>query len=605
MDLLKKYNYESSKIPTKDLEKILPILSQAYYNDEELVSDEIYDELYDELKERDPKNKVLKNIGAGIKGDKVKLPVWLGSMDKVKPDSRALELYIQKYPGPYVLSDKLDGFSALISYSPEGIKIYTRGDGYYGQDISYLKKYLPIPDNKKDTFCVRGELIISKERFFKEFQYLKKPRTAVGSVINSKKPDPKVLKAIDFVAFEFLIKGRSFKASEQFFLLKNLGFKVSKNKQVKEIDSNILLTYLKERREKGKYEIDGIIVSQDKAYEINQKDNPKHSVAFKSNPKGIKTVIEEIIWQSTKHSILFPRIKIRSVIIDGDTINFVSGKNAKFIEDNKLGPGSEIEVVKSGGVIPDVSRVVKGTGASFPPLKYVWDETHVNIVLREEDENVKINKLLHFFVSLSIELVKKGTVVKFYDGGLKTIKSICLASIEDFLKLEGIKERSADNIYQAIHSVIDNPLPLSKLMLASLCFPKGLGSKRFDLILEAYPKVYKLEKISKEEILVLDGFSEITAEQFLEGYPKFIKFLKEHSFLKFKQREAQKTATEYVVFTGFRNKELKAKLEAKGMVVQDNITSKTTLVYTNDANSTNKKFLKAKEKGIKIKIYQN
>ena len=102
---------------------------------------------------------------------------------------------------------------------------------------------------------------------------------------------------------------------------------------------------------------------------------------------------------------------------------------------------------------------------------------------------------MNFFVALSVELVKKGTITKFYDGGLKTIKSICLASIEDFLKLEGIKERSADNIYQSIHSVIDNPLSLSKLMLASLCFPKGLGSKRFDLILEAYPKVYKLEKI--------------------------------------------------------------------------------------------------------------
>ena len=121
--------------------------------------------------------------------------------------------------------------------------------------------------------------------------------------------------------------------------------------------------------------------------------------------------------------------------------------------------------------------------------------------------------------------------------------------------------------------------------------------------MEAYPKVYNLEKISKEEILTLDGFSDITAEQFLEGYPKFIKFSKEHPFLKFKKGASQKEVTEYVVFTGFRDKELKAKLEAEGMVVQDNITSKTTLVYTKDPNSTNKKFLKAKEKGIKIKIY--
>ena len=57
------------------------------------------------------------------------------SLDKFK-DEKSINRFITKYPGTKILSDKLDGVSALFYQD----KLYTRGDGEYGTDISnYIK----------------------------------------------------------------------------------------------------------------------------------------------------------------------------------------------------------------------------------------------------------------------------------------------------------------------------------------------------------------------------------------------------------------------------------------------------------------------------------
>jgi len=129
-----------------EIEKILVYASDKYYNDEPVISDSIFDTLREFLELKAPKSKVLKQIGSNVKSkDKVKLPYYLGSMDKIKPPSNKLDNWCKKYEAPYVLTDKLDGVSALLVYSHSDnnqIKLFTRGTATHGMDITKLLKYI-------------------------------------------------------------------------------------------------------------------------------------------------------------------------------------------------------------------------------------------------------------------------------------------------------------------------------------------------------------------------------------------------------------------------------------------------------------------------------
>merc|ERR1712159_695553 len=169
----KKMGYEMS---IGDLEGILSKAQYAYHTlGEPIISDHVYDTLFDILEERDPSSDILDKIGAEIEEkEKIKLPYHLGSMDKVKPDSNKLERWVKTYTGPYVISDKEDGVSCLLTFDPSNnkLKLYTRGNSTYGQDISYLQKYMDLPKLSEKSFlekdivyAVRGEIIMKRKDF--------------------------------------------------------------------------------------------------------------------------------------------------------------------------------------------------------------------------------------------------------------------------------------------------------------------------------------------------------------------------------------------------------------------------------------------------------
>ena len=131
-----------------------------------------------------PKNAILEEVGAKIDKNKVKLPYEMASMDKIKPDTNALFNWKNKYGGPYVLSCKLDGVSGLYSTEGEEPKLYTRGNGIEGQDISYLIETLDRL--KEKNIVVRGEFIIPKSVFEKKYKSkFANARNLVSGIINS------------------------------------------------------------------------------------------------------------------------------------------------------------------------------------------------------------------------------------------------------------------------------------------------------------------------------------------------------------------------------------------------------------------------------------
>jgi NAD-dependent DNA ligase len=123
----------------KEIVSLYQSANQKYYNESQpLFSDEEYDILKDYVEQVYP-NEI--EIGAPVSsGKKVKLPIFMGSMNKIKSDQKVLESWTKKYAGPYVCSAKLDGISALFDGRTTQKKLFTRGNGTIGQDIS---KFIP------------------------------------------------------------------------------------------------------------------------------------------------------------------------------------------------------------------------------------------------------------------------------------------------------------------------------------------------------------------------------------------------------------------------------------------------------------------------------
>jgi NAD-dependent DNA ligase len=220
-------------------------LDDIYYNtgDTTGFTDTQYDILNDIIK-NDPKYKITTGSKIRHNDNKVSLPIYLGSMDKIKPeDSKVLTRWINKNKSSeYIIESKLDGISCLLILKNNKINLYTRGDGYEGSDISFLNQYIKnIPKKNKIDITVRGELIIKQDIF--NVKYKKEysnPRNMVSGLINSKKFNQGLLD-IEFIAYE-IISSDILKPSLQLSFLKENNFKIVDY----EIVSNILSENLTE-----------------------------------------------------------------------------------------------------------------------------------------------------------------------------------------------------------------------------------------------------------------------------------------------------------------------------------------------------------------------
>ena len=422
-------------LPIKQLIDVLQFAADNYYNTDELIlSDYQYDTLLEILTERDPKNPFLAKVGAPIEGSgAVKLPYWLGSMDKIKPTDKKLDRWLTKFNGPYVISDKLDGISGLLvvkfdSGSCTGYHLYTRGDGITGQNITKLIQYQYINMGSASsassagsfsdfiTKCIklhkkygyaeislRGELIMKQSVFNSKYaREYPKARSLVAGCVNaasfaeSKSFNPNIAKDIDFLAYEVVSPALG-NIREQFEFIDSvlgIGYSPYQNYEAGGLNSDTLTEVFIKRRTDNKYDIDGIIVADSSRKWLRNVDgNPEYAVAFKMPlvEQTAETRVVNIEWNVSKNGMMKPTVVFEPVIIGGDKIQRATGFNAAFIRDNKLGVGAIIQVIKSGDVIPYIKRVVKASisGVADLPsdagIKYYWNKTNIDIVVNIDD----------------------------------------------------------------------------------------------------------------------------------------------------------------------------------------------------------------------------
>lgn len=620
-ELLDNPDKYAKSIPIDTLVDILKKLSYYYYQTgNELVPDAIYDLLFDILSNRDPTNLYLQQIGSIPVKDKVKLPYPMASLNKVKPTSDTLDTWKSKYSGPYVISDKLDGVSALLyKMNNKNIKLYTRGDALSGQDISYLIPHIislkvdltKIPDKT----AIRGELIISKNNFKKISQEYKNARNTVAGLVNSKNYSVEIAKLTNFIAYSIIHP--NYKQDKQMDKLKEWNFPHVTYKVEQDITVENLSKYLLERREKSTYDIDGLVVVDSSQIYTVTTSNPNYAFAFKmilTDQIATATVLQ-VEWNVSKDGYLKPTVKIYPVNLVGVVIKNVTAFNARYVVDNKLGPGAIIKIIRSGDVIPHILEVLKPAQTpQMPPdyIKYKWNKTNIDLIVEDVGDSsvgnvIAIKQITNFFNQLGVKYISEGIVTKLVENKYKTIFDILDGDLNKMSQIEGLGIKVLTKVFDNLKNALQTT-NMETLMSASNIFGRGLGKRKLKVILEAYPNIMTNKwdtKTLKNKILELYGFDEITASQFVINFPKFkefftkfknTKFIKDNNinlskFEKPKEKNKEKKenknqlfTNQKFVFTGFRDKELQKFIEDNGGTVNTSVSKNTTWVIYTDTS---------------------
>jgi len=607
-----------SSCSSKLLKALKNECDNRYYNTgEETLEDLRYDILVEVIEEREPEFYV--KVGGKLRqGDnKTNLPYLLGGMDKIKKgENNKLISWIQKHPSnTYVVSDKLNGVSCLIVYKSGSCNLYTRGDKETGEgsDISYLRdKIKGIPTTLDIDIAIRGEIIIEIDTFETKWKSEYKNSLAlIVSVVNSKSLK-EAIKDLSFIAYEIVVEGTSIPLEAQIIKLQTLGFQTPSYSIVDSFSSDTLSDYLTDRKKSSKYDIDGLVVCINEKY--NRKDiassgNPAYAFAFKMLLEVETAEVADIEWRPSRWGTLVPRIRIKPIKLRGITIEHTTGFNGAYIRDNKINVGSKLLITRSGDIIPYIVKVLSQSETPlFPSIPYSWNETNIDIICSKVEEipaEVSIQKNVHFFVSIGVKQINKGIIKKLYENGLDTIRKILFAKKEDFLKIPTLKDKLSERLRSNILQVV-NSVDITDLAVASCAFGDGIGKKKLKAVVESFGFLLDNAPPTIDEICKLEGFSYKTAKKIVDGIPEFQKFfegLKDVVKIKEIKRECiseNKFGGKGFVFSGFRDEELKRKIESLGGIVSETVSTNTLAVIVKDKSKITSKVKKATELKIQI-----
>jgi NAD-dependent DNA ligase len=447
----------------------------------------------------------------------------------------------------------------------------------------------------------------------------------VAGLLNSKIPDLQIASLTQFVAYEVIFPIMSPKA--QMLYIKNIGslpcvhYEVMKSN---EIDVETLSDILVDRRRESPFEIDGIVVMHDQVHP-RVFENPEYAFAFKSvltMDKAEVTVLK-VEWNMSKDGIYVPVVHFTPVSLDGVVISRAHGFNGKYIQDNVIGPGAVILIMRSGAVIPYIiETLVPASSPQMPDVPYIWSKTRVEIMVDAENSDHSTNNELrfkniqYFFEKIDVKGLSGGILKKIFDKGFDNVGRILDISKEDLLTVDGFKGTLADKIFNAMQER-KKKLDAYLIMDASNVLGRGIGYKKIKLICDTIPSIVRDRYVpSLPELISIKGVEAKTAELFIKNLPNFFTFVDNNGIVGFdgskntanvsKPSSSKKSLDERVqnktfVFTGVRDKTVEQYIIDNGGVVGTSVNKNTHALIVKTLDSESSKATKANQ--LKIPIY--
>jgi DNA ligase (NAD+) len=584
-----------SKPTVAALVKQLRKAANAYYETATpLMSDAAYDALVDQLRSLAPEHPFFSEVGATPSVGVVALPVAMPSLDKRKPDGfKAL------VPGKsYCIFDKLDGISALWSTGYTATpQLLLRGNGLQGQDVTHCVKGIQgLRGAATPKALIRGELIVPKGVLGEGVL----ARNWVNGQLHQKTPAVEDLQKIRFVAYQ-VCGLTSLTRSQQMTWLTNQGFETCWWSLETAPNLERLQELFKSRRAESMYECDGLVIGEDQVpVEIKGAANPSDAFAFKMavDDQRATTIVREVDWASSRTGNWVPRLRFDPVKIGTATIEYCTGIHAKFIKENRLGPGARVIIRRSGDVIPCLDQVLESavTWSEPPANRWTWDatETHALDTTKEATPEKLAVEMAHSFVCLEIEGISKVTAKKLVEAGYKTLKQVWDVPVAGLQAAIG--PGNGQKLFDGLRCV---RVSEDKWMRAYCGWPKGFGETRIAGVMAVEPDVAKWPSLTKPP----KGQSAEAFAEVVKAVPAYLAWRKQFNTavvaLVAPPAAAVATKGNYVM-TGFRDADLQSKLAAAGWVLKDTITSLTTVLLVEDGGKETTKVAAARKAGVRI-----
>ena len=508
-----------SDLTDDDLFEFCKIANQRYRDGSPIISDEDYDFIYiPELSKRLPEHPFLQKIESeneGFSEEKIKLPKKMLSTDKAyswEEINKWLDR-VSKFSSEidYPIADiqikgtaKLDGFAGY----DDGSKLYTRGDGNKGSDISRVfERGLGIFNNS-ERGQGPGEIVVKRTYFEKHLSnYFEYPRNFQASLIKEKELDSLAIDAINdkaalFVPFTQLPQWLG--SIEQF--------------------SNQFLDIVGQLESGVDFDIDGVVFEivnpELKDYMGSNRKFHRWQIAFKENKEKAQVKVISVTAQVGRTGKITPVAELEPTQLSGATIYRATGHHYGLVKEQGLGAGSVIELTRSGLVIPKINKVLKTAEVVIPSncpscgCKLSWDADFLMCLNHEKCQEQVIGKIIYFFrILANNDGFGQATIQKLYAEGIRQVSDIYLLNEAKLMSMGFGKKTSHNLINQLIRS--------RKESIEDWRFLAAFGVQRLGMgNCENLLKNYSIEKIFDlpvKDISNIDGFAEITAELIFDG----------------------------------------------------------------------------------------
>lgn len=628
--------------------------TEYYTSDNPSVSDSEYDRLYRELVELEtaypdqvladsPTHRVGGKVLDGFEKYSHQYPLYSLQDAFSREELEAFDARVRKevaHP-TYICELKIDGLSISLTYE-KGILVVgaTRGDGSVGENITEnLKRVKDIPLTLPEELdiTVRGECYMPRASFDQVNQARQEngepefanPRNAAAGTL--RQLDTAVVAKRNLATFLYQEASPSTRDSQEKVLkhLEQLGFVVNPKRILAENIDEIwkFIQEVGQERDNLPYDIDGVVI---KVNDLASQEElgftvkaPKWAVAYKFPAEEKEAQLLSVDWTVGRTGVVTPTANLTPVQLAGTTVSRATLHNVDYIAEKDIRKDDTVIVYKAGDIIPAVLRVVESKRVSEEKLDIPTNCPSCDSDLLHFEDEVALRcinprcpaqimeGLIHFASRDSMNITGLGPsiVEKLFAANLvKDVADIYRLKEEDFLLLEGVKEKSASKLYQAIQASKENS---AEKLLFGLGI-RHVGSKASQLLLKHFHSIENLAQADPEEVASIESLGGVIAKSLqtyfaTEGSEILLRELKEAGVnLEYKGQTVVADAALSgltVVLTGklerLKRSEAKSKLESLGAKVTGSVSKKTDLVVAGaDAGS---KLQKAQELGIEVR----
>ncbi|MDU2138703.1 MAG: NAD-dependent DNA ligase LigA [Streptococcus mitis] len=628
--------------------------TEYYTSDNPSVSDSEYDRLYRELVELEaaypdqvladsPTHRVGGKVLDGFEKYSHQYPLYSLQDAFSREELEAFDARVRKevaHP-TYICELKIDGLSISLTYE-KGILLAgaTRGDGSVGENITEnLKRVKDIPLTLPEELdiTVRGECYMPRSSFDQVNQARQEngepefanPRNAAAGTL--RQLDTAVVAKRNLATFLYQEASPSTRDSQEKVLkhLEQLGFVVNPKRILAENIDEIwdFIQEVGQERENLPYDIDGVVI---KINDLASQEElgftvkaPKWAVAYKFPAEEKEAQLLSVDWTVGRTGVVTPTANLTPVQLAGTTVSRATLHNVDYIAEKDIRKDDTVIVYKAGDIIPAVLRVVESKRVSEEKLDIPTNCPSCDSDLLHFEDEVALRcinprcpaqimeGLIHFASRDAMNITGLGPsiVEKLFAANLvKDVADIYRLKEEDFLLLEGVKEKSASKLYQAIQASKENS---AEKLLFGLGI-RHVGSKASQLLLQHFHSIENLAQADPEEVASIESLGGVIAKSLqtyfeTEGSEILLRELKEAGVnLDYKGQTVVADAALSgltVVLTGklerLKRSEAKSKLESLGAKVTGSVSKKTDLVVVGaDAGS---KLQKAQELGIEVR----